>query len=187
MTFEFVLAYISKLMDKIKTVHFIPILGLIAALAASRLIPHLPNMTPIAAIALFGGAHFEKKYLAFIVSLGALFVSDLLLGFHEQMLSVYLSFAMIVGLGFLVNRQKIVSIAGASLASSTLFFVVTNFSVWMSGALYPKTISGLTTCYIAAIPFFGNTLLGDLFYTGVLFGTFALFEKRFSSVFSYTK
>ena len=157
--------------------------GMILAAAAARLVPHAPNFTPIAAIALFGGAHFADKRLAFGVPLAALLLSDLVLGFYHGMAVVYGSFALIVGLGlWLRSRRTIWPIAGAALVSSLLFFLVTNFGVWVAGSLYPQTLSGLGACYVAAIPFFRNTLGGDLFFSAVLFGGFALAEKRFHSL-----
>ena len=154
--------------------------GLIAAVAAARLIPHAPNFSPVAAIALFGGASLGDKRLAFLVPLAALFVSDLVLGFYPGIVSVYGAFAAIVAIGFWLRRHRSApAVVGASLAGSCLFFVVTNFAVWAGGTLYPHTGAGLATCYAAAIPFFRNTVAGDLLYAGVLFGGFALVEKRF--------
>ena len=148
--------------------------------AASRLIPHPPNMTSITAIALFGGAYFSDKRLAFLVPLAALFLSDLILGFYSHMEVVYLSFALVVCIGiWLQKRRQILFITGAALASSVLFFLLTNFGVWALESLYPKTVAGLFACFVAAIPFFQNTLQGDLFFTAVLFGGFALLERSF--------
>jgi hypothetical protein len=152
--------------------------GMILAAAASRLIPHPPNFSPITAIALLGGACFVEKRWAFVVPLAALLVSDVLLGFYRLMPVVYGSFALIVCLGFwLRSRRTAVPIALAALAGSLLFFIVTNFGVWALGTLYPKTTDGLLACYVAAVPFFQNTLLGDAAYTAVLFGGLALAEK----------
>ena len=143
-----------------------------------RLMPHPPNLTPIAAMALFGGAYFADKRLAFLVPLTALFVSDLGLGFYSQMPIVYATFALIVCIGlWLRQRRTLVPIAGATLASSILFYGTTNFAVWAFGSLYPKTLAGLVACYVAAIPFFHNTLLGDAVFTAVLFGGFSLVER----------
>jgi hypothetical protein len=154
--------------------------GMIFAAAALRLLPHPPNMTSIAAIALFGGAMFADRRLAFIVPLGALFLSDLVLGFHDQMALVYGCFALIVCIGlWLQQHRSMPAIAGAALAGSILFFAVTNFGVWAFDAMYPRTLTGLIACYTAALPFFRNTLEGDLLYTLVLFGGFALLEWRF--------
>lgn len=146
--------------------------------AASRLIPHPPNVTPIAAMALFGGAYFSNRAAAYVVPLAAVVLSDLILGFHSTMPFVYASFLLIVLIGSRLRRQKNVSaVAGASLVSSVLFFLVTNFGVWLTGTLYPRTWAGLAAAYVAALPFFRNTVLGDLSYVAVLFGGFALLER----------
>lgn len=153
--------------------------GMILAAAAARLGPHLPNFTPIAAMALFGGAHFADKRLAFGVPLLALLLSDALLGFHAGMPAVYGSFALIVALGLGLRTDcTVTAVAGTALAGALLFFLITNFAVWVEGAFYPRTWVGLGECYVAAIPFFRNSLAGDLFYTAVLFGGFALAQRR---------
>jgi hypothetical protein len=152
---------------------------MILAAAASRLIPHPPNMASITAVALFGGAYLSDKRLAFLVPLAALFLSDLILGLYAHMEIVYGSFALVVCIGLLLRRKRTtVRVAGAALLSSILFFVITNFGVWAFGSLYPKTTAGLVACYVAAVPFFQNTLAGDALYTAVLFGGFALAERR---------
>ena len=157
--------------------------GLILAAAASRLLPHPPNFTPIAALALFGGAYFGAKRWALLVPLAAMLLSDLVIGFHPLLPVVYGSFALIVSIGFwLRTRRRPLPIAGAALASSLLFFLVTNFGVWALGSLYPKTLQGLLVCYAAAIPFFQNTLFGDAVYTVALFGSFRLIERGFPAV-----
>jgi hypothetical protein len=150
---------------------------LILIAAASRVIPHPPNFTPVIAIALFGGAYFSRKWLAFFVPLCSLFLSNLVLGYAGSYV-VYASFALIVCIGFLLRwRRTAKAIAAAALASSVLFFLITNFSVWFFDSMYPKTGAGLILCYTAAIPFFKNTLLGNTFYTVILFGGFALAQK----------
>jgi len=106
-------------------------------------------------------------------------LSDAVIGFHAQMPIVYGTFALVVWLGFFLReRRTALTITGAALAASTLFFVVTNFGVWAFDGLYPRTFEGLVVCYIAAIPFFGNTLAGSLFYAFLLFGGFALAERK---------
>jgi hypothetical protein len=98
----------------------------------------------------------------------------------QQSLWVYASFAMTVCLGlWLRQRRRVLPIAGMTLASAVVFYLVTNFGVWASGALYVRTTAGLLQCYTAAIPFFRNMLLGDAGYVALLFGGFALAEKRF--------
>jgi hypothetical protein len=153
---------------------------MILAAAASRLIPHPPNFTPIAAIALFGGAHFSSKRVAFLVPLAGLFLSDLVFGFYAITPVVYGSFALTVCLGFWVrHRRSVQRIAFAAIASAVLFFMLTNFGVWAIDNLYPKTPAGLMDCYVAAIPFFQNMLLANVLYSTLLFGGFALAENRF--------
>jgi len=158
------------------------ILKLLAALlaaAALRLVPHPPNFTPIGAMALFSGAYLGRRgAVALVAPLGALFLSDLVLGFYRGMPTVYFSVALIVIIGWLaLRRVSPIRVGGAAITSSVLFFVLTNFGMWLSSGFYPRTLAGLEACYIAAIPFFQNTVAGDLFYAAVLFGGFALLER----------
>jgi hypothetical protein len=156
------------------------LLTMIATAAAMRLLPHLPNFTPVAALALFGGANFADKRLAFLVPLAALFLSDLVLGLHDTMGWVYLSFALTVGLGiWLHSHRSVLTVAGAAIASSIIFFIVVDLGIWAAGTMYPRTLAGLEACYIAAIPFLRTMVMGDLFYAALLFGGFALLERAF--------
>jgi hypothetical protein len=164
--------------------------GMILLAALSRLLPHPMNFSPVEAIALFGGAYFASRSWAVAVPLLAMFVSDLALGamfggtYGEYMASlsfwsVYVCIALSTVLGFgLRGRVGAGRVLGYSLAGSVLFFVVTNFFTWLGGTLYPQTFEGLVACYIAAIPFFQNTLLGTLFYAAILFGGFELLRRR---------
>jgi hypothetical protein len=166
-------------MNKISPKFWILTLMIFAA-AFIRLLPHPPNFAPIAAMALFGGAYFNKKWAAFIVPLAAMFVTDLILGFHETMWAVYLSFALIVVIGMtMLKTKKVSSIFFASVISSVSFFIITNFGIWLSTSYYSKTGVGLAACYTAAIPFFHQTLLSDLFFVGVLFGLYHLAKLKF--------
>lgn len=151
----------------------------IFAAAAMRLVPHPPNFAPIAAMALFSGAQMPKRALSFAAPFAALLLSDIALGgFYPGMNFVYLSFGLTVLLGWAVARRKTaLTIGAAAIASSVLFFVLTNFGVWLFTGMYPRTGEGLVACYVAAIPFFQNTLAGDLVYTALLFGGFALAER----------
>lgn len=159
---------------------FLILTALIVAAAIVRLLPHPPNFAPIAAMALFGGAYFNKKVFAFAIPLAALFLTDLFLGFHNTMWAVYLSFIVIVGLGMVILKKKsVIKIILASVSASVLFFIVTNFAFWATDTLYPTTAAGLAACYTAAIPFFHNTLIGDLFFTGVMFGLFEMAKAKF--------
>jgi hypothetical protein len=151
---------------------------LVGVAAASRLLPHPPNVTPLGALALFGGAVFSDLRLAFGVPLAAMLVSDLVLGLHETLPAVYAAFALVVCIGVWVRRRRTpLRIGAGAVAGSVVFFVVTNFAVWLAGGLYPRTLQGLLAAYVAAIPFFRNTLAGDLVYTACLFGGFALLER----------
>jgi hypothetical protein len=161
------------------------LIAIILGGAALRLVPHPPNFAPIAALALFAGATFERRRSAFLVALGAMLLSDLALeawngtGFHAQMPAVYGSFAAAVLLGStLRGRRNFVTVPASSLAASVLFFVSTNFEVWLDGSLYPRSWQGLVACYAAAVPFFRWTAAGDLAYTAVFFGVYAV-ARRF--------
>jgi hypothetical protein len=154
---------------------FLLLIAIIAAAASSRLLPHPVNVTPIAAIALFSGAQFGRKWLAFAVPLLALLFGDAILGFYPQMWLVYLSFAAIVCMGFLLQgKQHVLNVAAATLSSSVLFFLITNNTLLIHGNLYPAGVDGIMAGYVAGLPFFYHSLLGDLFYSALLFGGFAL-------------
>lgn len=161
---------------------WIVITGLIAGAAASRLIPHPFNFSPVAGMALFAGATMGRKLGAFLIPLGALFVSDLCFqlftsvpGFYgwSQVVN-YGAFALIVCLGMIALRKVNVSnVLLTSVGASVLFFLVSNFGVWLiAGGIAPYTrdTAGLLNTYLLGIPFFGNTLLGDMISCGVLFG-----------------
>ena len=153
------------------------LLSAIVAAAALRLVPHPPNFTPIAAMALFGGATFGRRWLAFAAPLSAMLLSDAVLGFYSGMWVTYLAVALIVLVGWVaLSRVSVLRVAGAALASSILFFLVSNFGVWALSGMYPHNSAGLVACYVAAIPFFQNTVAGDLVYSALLFGGFALLE-----------
>jgi len=156
------------------------VLTMILAGAMMRLIPHWPNFTPIAAIALFGGTFLKRKELAFLIPVIAMLISDLIIGFHSTMLPVYLSFIAIVGLGLVLQRKlTVVNTVSATLAASVIFYLVTNFASWSSGIMpYPMNVAGLMQCYIAGLPFLFNGVIGDLFYTSVLFGSVYMVTNR---------
>ncbi len=160
-------------MKNILNIKFLFIFSLIVLAVFSRFIGIIPNFSPIAAIALFGATYFSNKRDAFIVPILAMFVSDLFIGLHPTMWAVYLSFGLTVLIGFnLRKRHSVPRIVASSLLSSILFFIITNFAHFL--IYFPHTFQGLTQCYIDAIPFFRNTVLGDLVYCGVLFGSYYL-------------
>jgi hypothetical protein len=160
---------------------FAAIAGLIATAVLGRLIPHPPNFTPVAAVALFGGACLADRRLALVLPLAALFASDLFLGLHVLLPVVYGSFGVNVLLGrWLRSRRTVLNTAAVTLLGSIQFFVVTNFACWV--LWYPHTWEGLVTCYAAAVPFFQNTLAGDAVFASALFGGLALAERAFPVV-----
>ena len=149
----------------------------ILAAAALRLVPHPPNFSPIDAMALFSGAYLGRRGIAFVAPLAALLLSDLALGFYHGMATVYATVALIVVVGWWISsRRTPLRIGAAAIVGSVLFFVITNFGMWLFSGFYPLTGAGLAACYVAAIPFFQNTVAGDLFYAAILFGGFALAE-----------
>lgn len=168
------------------------VLLLIVAAVMVRLISlPIPNFAPVAAIALFGAAFLPKKSWAFAVTLGALLLSDTLLhlmfmsgsrmfaGYHSTMWAVYGAMAIVVLIGLTMRKKfSIKKLIPATLLGSIVFFIVTNFAVWLgSGVMYPKNLGGLVACYTAAIPFFHYTLLGDLFFVTILFGSYYLIKS----------
>ena len=149
----------------------------ILAAAALRLVPHPPNFAPIDAMALFSGAYFGRRSLAFAAPLAAMLISDAAIGFYPGLWVTYATLALIVLLGSLaLSRISVLRVGGVAIASSMLFFVISNVGVWAGSGMYPHNLSGLAACYVAAIPFFQNTLAGDLFYAALLFGGFRLAE-----------
>lgn len=141
-----------------------------------RILPHPPNFAPIAAIALFGGVYLTKKYF-WIVPLLALFVGDYFIGSYDTrlMVAVYGSFGIISLIGlWLRNHRSPGMIISSALVGSLLFYLITNFAVWAFSPWYPKDISGLMFSYTLALPFFKNTILGDLFYVSLFFGVYEL-------------
>ena len=146
--------------------------------ALSRLLPHPPNVAPITALALFGGAYLDRKH-TFIVPLAAVLISDYFLGFYEGMIWVYASFIAIGFVGLWLRKHRTAAnIAGASVFGSVLFFVVTNFGAWATYTdTHPRSLDGVIASYVAAIPFFRNTLLGDACFVALLFGVYAIVRR----------
>jgi hypothetical protein len=153
---------------------------LILTAALIRILPHPVNVTPLAAMALAGGVYLDRRY-ALIIPILAMIVSDAIIGFHATIPFVYGAFFFIGVIGLWLRSHKSFGfILGGTIASSVLFFVVTNFGVWLTGGgwNYPRTTAGLIECYAMAIPFFRNTLVGDLVSVGILFGAFELSRRR---------
>lgn len=137
-----------------------------------RFIPHMPNVNPVAAIALFGAAYLPNKRLALIVPLALMIISDLFLGMHDIVGFTWGAVLLISVIGISFKKaNKMTAILGGSLISSFVFFLLTNFGVWLNG-WYPHTSAGLTECFIAAIPFYRNFLVSTLVYSAALFGAY---------------
>ena len=158
---------------KISRIYFVMAIILVAVL--SRLVPHPPNFTPITAIALFSIINFKNKYFALSVPIICLFVTDLILGISLINLFVYFSFILISTVGYFLKKINLTSV----LSSSLIFFTITNFGVWLIG--YPNTFEGFIACYVAALPFFGWTIAGDLFYSYSAKFSLNFFERRYLS------
>jgi len=170
----------------------ITIIVLIAAM--TRLIPHPANFSPVGAMALFGSAYYSKRYLAFLIPVTSMWISDLFLNnvvysaffnqfvwFYPGSIFTYISFILIALIGIsLLKKISIRNLFVSALLASVIFFIVSNFGVWFSSGMYPRNLEGLISCYIAGIPFFKNTIFGNLFYTITMFGLFELFAKKFN-------
>ena len=168
------------------------VFGLILLAAFSRMIPHPYNFAPLGAMSLFGAAYFTNKKFAFILPLIAFFISDLLVNnilyadYYTSFVFIspgsmwtYGAMLLIVLAGiFMLRKISLSRVVGGSLAASLIFFAVSNFGVWLGSPTYPLTFEGFITCYTMAIPFFHMTVLGDLFYCGVLFGAYEFAKSR---------
>lgn len=171
---------------------------LILAAAFSRLVPHLHNFAPVAAVALFAAAYLPSRRWSVLLPLIAMFLSDVVLyatkdgAYRDQavsnMLFVYPAYIVVAVIGqWLRSRVTTGRVVGAALAGSIAFFLITNFGAWLTlsqplsatePAVYERTLGGLLNCYVAGVPFFRGTFFGDIVYTAVLFGSFALLERR---------
>ena len=151
---------------------------LLALGVLSRLVIHSWNFTPVIAIALFGGVYLKKKQ-AVLLPLALFAVTDMILGFHNVMLFTWGSVVLIALMGLWVKKNKnFKTILGGGLAAAVVFFVVTNVGVWLVSGMYPLTLSGLSECFVLAVPFFRNTLAGTLVYGLILFGAYEIIAAR---------
>jgi len=156
----------------------------------------ISNFTPVGAVALFGGTYFTDKWKAYLVPLGALFISDLVLNYlyssriaidYTATFWVYLSFAIIVFIGTRIKKVNFLSVGAASVLSVVIFSLLTDFPWLYGGALYPHTLLGYEQSLVAAIPFQKNMLLGDVVFGLILFGGFELAKNKYSVLRTNTK
>jgi hypothetical protein len=153
--------------------------GLIGLDVFARVVSHALHFTPLAASALFAAAMFRVRLLSLAVPLIAVAVSDSVLGFYDwrQMSVVYAATVLPAAMALYVGRlQSPLVLFSLAVSSSVVFFLATNFAVWAFDIMYTHDFAGLATCYVAALPFFKNTLAGDLFWTCLLFGGYRLFR-----------
>lgn len=161
-------------------------LGLIVGTVLLRLVPHMPNFSPVAGVALFAGFLLPKRF-AFVVPIAAMLISDLFLGFHATIGWVYGSYLLIALLGILLRKHmQVLTVMASSFAGSVLFFVLTNFGVWFSTSMYSKDLPGFVRCFTLALPFFRATFIGDILCVVALFGSYALLKRRVN-LLSFTK
>jgi hypothetical protein len=141
-----------------------------------RFVPHAPNFTPVAAIALFGGAYLSRRN-ALIVPLILMIASDAVIGMHNVVLFTWGGFLLVTLLGFgLQKKTSGLKMISFSLVSSLVFFAVSNFGVWLMG-WYPPTLSGLAQCYFMALPFLRDLTVSTVVYSAVFFGAYELIAR----------
>ena len=152
--------------------------GIILCAALLRILPHLPNFTPVTALAYFGGSRFNDRVHALLVVFAAMCLSDLVIGFDVASPFVYLALFLVILLGEAARKSGSMTLGVAGVfASSLVFFFVTNFGVWVTADFYPKTGAGLVAAFTAGLPFLRNAMLGDIFFAALLFGCSAVAEK----------
>ena len=175
-----------------KNKRFLIITGFITLAVLSRVLPHPYNFTPLGAIALFGAAYFKDKKWAILIPLVAMWISDLLLNnlvysafyegftlFNSGMIWVYGSLIVIALAGMkLFDKVTLPRVVGGAVGASVIFFLVSNFGAWLASPIYTPDLQGLMASYTAALPFFHNTLGGDLVYCATLFGAFEYLKYR---------
>ena len=141
-------------------------ISLILILALARLIPHPPNFTPIIAVAILSGYFFKNIYISFLTLIISMLIADIFLGFHSNIFFVYISLLIISYIFFKIGEKiNYKNLIFYSFFGSLVFFIISNFGVWLLGGLYEKNLTGIIECYILAIPFFGNTFLSTLVFS----------------------
>ncbi len=190
---RFIFRFINK-MKKVLNTRFLIISGMILLATISRFlpiaVPSMANFSPVGTMALFGGAYFAKKQWAFIVPMSALWLSNLVLNnvFYTKYyptfsfgfeLAVFVSFALVVAMGIvLLKKVSVVNLLIANVLGTVGFFLISNFFVWAGGTMYPQTMEGLGMCFTMGLPFLKNTLVSNLLFSAVMFGTFEYFKTQ---------
>lgn len=150
----------------------------------------LTNFTPVGAMALFGGCYFEDKWKAFLLPILTLWLSDLFLNyfiyyhewrwFYEGFLFTYGSFALMVVMGRLMKKVNVKNILSLSVSAALVHWIISDFGVWIDGRMYPMNSEGFISCYVAALPYLENMLIGNLVFGGIMFGIFELAQRKFT-------
>ena len=154
------------------------IVTIVLLLALSRLLPHPPNVVPIAAMALFAGAFFANRWLAYAIPIAAMLISDWLIGFHSTMVYVYIGVVVTVLIGSGLMKINAINVGLAAVIASLAFFFITNFGAWLHHDMYPQNFNGLMQAYIAGLPFLRNALIANLIFSYMVFFGFSnLFAK----------
>ncbi len=186
-------------MDRLLSARYSTIIAIVLFAALSRMLPHPPNFTAIGAMALFAGAFLPVR-IGWVLPVVAMFVSDLIINnlvyaeYYGQFVWItpgvawsMLALVLIALLGSqLLSKVTGLRLLGASLSASVIFFLVSNIGPWLAMEIYPNTLSGLMLAYTAAIPFFGGTVLGDLLFSALLFGGFALLGNHWRALSRHT-
>ena len=163
------MAHEGSRIEQAWVVYALIVLGIV-----SRLAPHPWNATPVMAIALLGGTYLSKRS-AILLPLTIVALSDLIIGWHSTAPFTWGAFVLTGLIAWWVRpRPSPFRVVMGALSGSVSFFLITNFGVWLVGGLYPRSVAGLQQCFVAALPFFRNTLMGDVVYTTVFFGGYAL-------------
>ncbi len=190
--FQYILKIETMIEQKIN-LRFTVLTALILLCTFSRIIPHMPNFSPLGAVGLFGAAYFAKKWQAYLIPILATWLSDLFINnviygefypeftwFYQGFYWQYGSYILITLVGlFVLSKINTKRIILGALSSTAIFFLVSNFGSWIGSTIYPQTFGGLLTCYAAGIPFLKGSLLGDAVYSSILFGSFAYAQHKF--------
>lgn len=157
------------------------VIAVVLLLALFRLLPHPANVTPIATMALFAGAYFSNRVLAYALPLAAMLLSDVFIGFHSTILYVYAGMIATVFIGRALTNLTSIRLGIVVLLTSFIFFLVTNFGAWLHHDLYPQTFVGLQQAYIAALPFFRNSIIANFIFSYLVFYGISWMAKMFAT------
>ncbi|MCK6640079.1 MAG: hypothetical protein L6Q81_08330 [Bacteroidia bacterium] len=164
-------------MNKVISPRLVFVISAVAIAALTRILPHPPNFTAVGAMALLAGALVPNRLLSLVMPMAALFITDLVLGFHNTMWAVYAAVGFTSMIGWMISkRQNILTITAGSLISIASFFFITNAAMWVVGfftqGFYPTTAAGLGLALESGLPFLTNDIISNLLFTAIFFGSF---------------